>query len=174
MAYRDPDGRAHFTINDEAKVQEFIEQDLCSICGAKLFRARWFIGGPRSAFHEHGAYIDPPMHDECAHYALRVCPYLAIPNYAKLVGDRTLSAADPVVVAKDTRVHPDRPDMFVAVLARGQTVTHRIAAHYIRPHRPYMRAEYWRHGHQLPYAVGETMWRAICEAEGYAAATSRG
>ena len=90
MAYRDQQGRPHFTINDERKRQIVIARDLCSICGAPLLRGRWFLGGDLSAFDANGAYIDPPMHDECVHYALRVCPYLASPSWSHYVAGRTL------------------------------------------------------------------------------------
>ena len=75
--FRDSKGKAHFTINDENRRQTVIGRDCCPICAAKLLRGRWFVGGPGSAFHERGAYIDPPMHRECVVYALKVCPYLA-------------------------------------------------------------------------------------------------
>ena len=53
-------GRQYFTINDERKVEACRQHDLCAICGQKLLRGRWFVGGPASAFHEHGCYIDTP------------------------------------------------------------------------------------------------------------------
>jgi len=47
-------GTAHFTINDEHKRQAIIGRDCCPICGGKLLRARKFVAGPPSAFHECG------------------------------------------------------------------------------------------------------------------------
>jgi hypothetical protein len=76
----DSTGKAHFTINDESLRQMAIRDRLCPICGHRLWRGMWFVGGPGSALHEHGAYIDPPMHKPCAEYALKVCPYLAAPR----------------------------------------------------------------------------------------------
>jgi hypothetical protein len=165
MAYRDASGRAHFTINDEAKRQRMIARDLCSICGAPLWRGRWFIGGEKSAFHPHGAYIDPPMHKECAHYALRVCPYLAAPSYAKLLDGATLAADDPVLTINQTAIiSPStadevRPALFVAVHARGQSSHAAPGGGVIRPARPYIAVEYWRHGEQLAREEGEELCR---------------
>src|SRR6478672_2277487 len=82
----DDNGTAHFAINDHVVRRRSITEDLCGLCGHKLFRGRWFVGGSKSAFHEHGAFIDPPMHSECAHYALQVCPYLAAPRYTREIG----------------------------------------------------------------------------------------
>jgi hypothetical protein len=161
MAYRDPDGRAHFTVNDEHIRQRLIRLDLCSICGQPLFRFRWFVGGDRSAFDPRGAYIDPPMHDECAHYALQVCPYLAAPSYSKSVAGKTISPHDPITLSSPTAIlSPStadqlRPTVFVAVLARGQRVTQ--GATFIIPKRPYVRFEYWRHGAQLERAEGDAL-----------------
>lgn len=159
-AYRDDDGHPHFSIQEETRRQYVIANDLCSICGGKLLRGRWFIGGERSAFDPNGAYVDSPMHDECAHYALRVCPYLIAPNYDRFVETRTLKPDDPL--HGNTMIDPAmidaRPPVFVAVLARG---TRKVEGEvrcgpigvpfvqYLKPHRPYIRVEFWRHGREL-------------------------
>jgi len=146
VVYRDGDDRPHFTINDDQKRFLALTKDLCPICAEKLLRGRWFVGGPQAAFHERGAYIDPPMHGECAHYALTTCPYLAAPNYSKRIDAKTLrSSAVPLLF--DSAVIDERPDYFVAVLATGQKLTG--AENYITPKRPYLRVEYWRHGRQI-------------------------
>jgi hypothetical protein len=146
----DADGRPHFTINDEAVRQRHIAEERCPICDGRLrWRGRWFVGGPRAAFHPNGAYLDPPMHDECAHYALKVCPYLAAPNYGKRLDDKTLRG--PQMLMIDDTMIPDRPALFVAVLARSAMVTERG---YLVPTQPFLRVEYWLHGQQLPAAEG--------------------
>ena len=149
VVYRDRDGRAHFTINDDAKREHVLKHDLCPICGKKLFRGRWFVGGPASAFHPRGAYIDPPMHYECAHYALEVCPYLAAPNYSKRLDDKLLPEGEAPMLM-DPTMDPTRPDVFVAVMATGQRIRREsIFQSYITPKRPYLRVEFWRHGRQV-------------------------
>jgi hypothetical protein len=169
MAYRDMDGRAHFTVNDETERRRLIAQDRCSICGERLLRGRWFIGGEKSAFsvEPRGAYIDPPMHTECAHYALRVCPYLAAPSYAKLIHGGTLRPNDPTPVIDQTAMDSPstaaevRPEMFVAVLARGQRFKRTLAGGVIFPKRPYIKVEYWQHGWQLEREEGEAHCRKL-------------
>ena len=48
-------------------------KSLCSICGEKLAPAeRTFITGPSCVFGSDYGCNDPPMHEECARYALRV------------------------------------------------------------------------------------------------------
>jgi hypothetical protein len=165
MAYRDKTGRAHFTINDENERMRLLKEDRCSICGEKLLRGRWFIGGEKSAFHAQGAYIDPPTHAECSHYALRVCPYLAAPVFAKLIKGGTIAANDHTMLIDQTAVvSPStadevRPTLFVAVMARGQRTITTPAGFLMKPRRPYIAVEYWQHGQQLARDVGEAMCR---------------
>ena len=157
-AYVEPDGTPHFTINCERKRSEMIARDLCSICGKVLLRGRWFVGGPRSAFHPRGCYIDMPTHNECAHYALRVCPYLAAPSYAREVGARKAEVIKSAVIALDPTMIPDRPPLFVALMAVGQKMTGGNGIQsYVKPSRPYRRIEYWRHGEQLPDTLGRML-----------------
>lgn len=152
----DRNGEPHFTMNDEDARWRCIERDLCTICGGKLFRGRWFVGGPLSAFDPDGAYVDPPLHGECARYALRVCPYLAAPNYSKRIDARTLRpGAEPgLMLMVDATMIPDRPAVFVSAMAAGQTVTgdRTSLQSYVKPKRPYLRIEYWREGVQLAAA----------------------
>lgn len=150
--YRDSEGRPYFTVNDEIRRQQIIRNDLCPICGSKLLRGRWFVGGPASAFHERGAYIDPPMHAECARYALQVCPYLAARHYDRRIDDRTLRGPHAPVVQFDPTVDPTRPTVFVAVMAVGQRLIlfpDSKLVQYLAPRRPYRMIEYWRSGEQV-------------------------
>jgi hypothetical protein len=145
FALRDDQGRPHFTVIDGAKQTLAMVRDLCAICGQPLLRCRWFVGGPMSAFHPLGDFGDGPMHAECANYALRVCPYLAVPNYAGLIGARAIDPSNKARIVSDD-VEPDRPQIFVAALATGQTYT--MFGHS-KPHRPYLRAQLWQRGEIL-------------------------
>jgi hypothetical protein len=157
-AYIDSDGRPFFTINDEFKRALMIRDDLCSICGYKLLRGRWFTGGPMSAFHDHGAYIDMPMHDECVHYALQVCPYLAVPHWGRSLSEPHLNQVKDAIVAVDPTMIEGRPPLFVAVMAIGQKMTPGNGIQrYVIPKRPYRKIEYWRHGQQLGDAEGKLL-----------------
>jgi hypothetical protein len=170
MAYCDAQGDPHFTVNEEEQRQDCIRREVCSICGGKLMRGRWFLGGPGSAFHQRGCYIDPPMHFECMRYALHVCPYLAMPRWTKFIEGKTLKATDPTQTLIDPAVEDERPEVFVAVMATGQ---HQIKGglgydkvpvaiefvQYIKPARPYSRLEFWQHGARVDYATALTLMR---------------
>jgi hypothetical protein len=149
----DQDGRPHFQINDDVIVQRCLRDRLCSICGERLTRGTWFIGGAMSAFDPHGAYIDGPVHGECARYALQVCPYLAAPNYARRLDGKTNPRVPDHVVTLDRTVLEGRPTIFVAVMSRGFDLGRGDWQPVYRPRRPYMRVEYWRHGQQLDPAA---------------------
>lgn len=158
--YRDPSGRPHFQINDENIRRRSMDEDLCGICGGRLWRGRWFVGGPLSAFHPDGTYIDPPMHHECMQYALKVCPYLAAPNYGKNVGTKTLPKEHSLIMV-DPTVIPDRPAMFVGVMAIDQIKYVVGLQSYIKPKKPFRRLEFWREGRQLPEQEGLAFAAAV-------------
>jgi hypothetical protein len=145
--FRDNDGRPHFTVNDEMKRIQCLEKDLCPICKGPLLRGRWFFGGPASAFHPDGAYMDPPLHHECMTYAAQVCPYLANPSYLKRIDAKTI---DPDKIGGnrvfiDPTQIPTRPSFFVGVMAIGQTISNG----YVKPKRPYRALEIWRNGNRI-------------------------
>lgn len=166
LVLRNPDGKANFTINDSAKRQRCLERDLCAICGQSLFRARWFIGGPLCAFHERGAYLDTPTHDDCGHYALQVCPYLAAPRYTGRIDDKGFAweAHPELTMLVDNTMIPERPELFVALMATGQTLVGNPLNPYVVPDRPYRKVEYWRHGRRLDKAEGDRLSAAAVRA----------
>lgn len=74
-----PDGRFDFTTSDPVKWALVAQSRCCALCGIVLKREIWFIGGPKSMANRY--FFDLAMHEECARYALQVCPYLALPKY---------------------------------------------------------------------------------------------
>lgn len=156
----DRDGTVHFSINDEHVRISSIIHNLCSICGTPLSRGRWFVGGPLSAFHPHGAFVDPPMHSECKHYALQACPYLAARRYVKDIGitkaKASASALTNMAVLIDNNMMPGRPrdDLFIAICAAGQQVHENYNT---KPKQPYITVEYWRHGKMLERLTGNAL-----------------
>ena len=163
VVLRDKDDQPHFTINDTTKSLYCLKHDLCPISGTPLSRGRWFVGGPLSAFHQDGAYVDLPSHLDCIEYALQVCPYLAAPKYARRLDDATVDyeRLDHKVLV-DPSMNPDRPPLFVAVMAIGQSVRHLGFGQFrLRPKRPYRRVEFWRYGARLSQEEGE---RLVAEA----------
>lgn len=162
---RDIQGKPHFTINDSLRNFKVLSERRCQICGFRLKQLMWFVGGPRSAFHEAGCYADSAMHHECMTYAMQVCPYLAVHNYPGRIDDATLNYDDlPNYVGfVDTTMDPNRPAIFVAVASRAQELSRPLVwgmpMPHVRPVRPYSAVEFWRHGIKLSVDDGMSLCR---------------
>lgn len=147
-------GKPLFSVNDIVKVARCIAEDRCTICGGKLFRGRWLVGGGMSALGLRGKFADAPAHDECTHYALKVCPYLAAPNWRTTIGTQValqeniaaLSLEDEIAVPDTTR-----PEAFVAIMATQVDIEQAgLTVFLCRPRPGHVRkVEVWRHGKQL-------------------------
>lgn len=158
------DGKPYFEIVDEHKRQTCIREDLCSVCGRKLYKNRSVVGGPLSAFHDGGAFIDVSMHTECARYALEVCPYLAIPNYKKVSDTEKLSEKTGLEVSSNT-VMPQRPELFCLVtFKKARLIMHEVVpgmVKYIKPEKPYVGIEFWRDGKVVDHIEGIKLVKEI-------------
>lgn len=107
-------GEPLFTINDEIKGDRCAAESLCTICGGELeVGDMWWVGGPLSALHPNGAFMDGAMHEECSTYAMRVCPYIAMPSYGKRIdaAQAAKNGLDGVTLIDATQI-PDRPLAF--------------------------------------------------------------
>jgi hypothetical protein len=145
----DASGNPQFTVNDAVKQITAIHQQLCGICGQRMPQDDiWLVGGPKSAFHPHGAYIDGPLHGECARYALQVCPYLAISaTYRPHIEVSKLQARfKDTAILIDPTVDPSRPPFFVMVRTEQITIT---PQGYLVPIRPHWAAEFWKGGEPM-------------------------
>lgn len=69
------DGTPDFKVTDESEREECLRRRLCALCGEKLDYWIAFIGA--EALIELREFYDPAMHQECARYAARACPFLA-------------------------------------------------------------------------------------------------
>jgi len=163
MVIKDENG-PKFALNDEGARARFLAEDRCGVCGNKLYRARWLVGGPGSAFLDNGAYLDPPMHGDCLHYAMKVCPYLAAPRWSGPIGQKQAASAKlpdggALVLLNEgaDRLFPDRPPIFVAVQYTGKAEVFGgpDGLPVIVPPRPYRQTEYWVGGTQLSSTEGE-------------------
>lgn len=161
----DSEGRPHFTITDPVARHAMIQEDRCHISGRKLLRGRWFIGGPLAAFHARGAFLDGPMLDECSSFAVRTCPYIAAPRYARRIEDRTLSSGAGIATRIHEEVVTDRPELFVRLMCVGQRLVPSSDGDVLFvPKAPYRRVEFWRHGIELDFDEGVAM--AVAESGG--------
>lgn len=147
---------AHFKINDSRKQLQALQQGLCHVCGKKLrIDDLWLLGGPKSAFHPHGCYIDGPTHYQCGSYALQVCPYLSAAKYRHTTDVTEITpktTSDGVVVGTfvDPTMEPERPEFFI--YARTSRIYLNLTTMYMTPEKPWLEVEYWQQGKQTTRA----------------------
>lgn len=165
----DKTGRPHFTINNHLLVNKAIRKKLCAMCGKRLDDGLWFIGGPLSFLHADGAFLDPPSHEACGRYALRVCPYLAAPRYGGRIDARTLKpgALPNHAVLLDPTIIPERPVLFMLGRVERMRVGPpgaTLSSPYLHREGEWTALEYWQHGQRLDDAEGEAIaQRALAE-----------
>lgn len=169
IVYRDKDGQPHFTVDDTKAVNWALSQKLCGLCGEPLQLGQmWLIGGPISSFLEDGMFATPPAHEECARYAVQVCPYIAASNYSNLIEAKTLKpqAIHDALGVHIDQIKPRRPLFFALTctsqikLIDAQDGSGRI---HILPHRPWTQVEFWQNGSRI------AQWQAqkLAEASEY-------
>ncbi len=107
IVYRDTLGVPHFTVDDIGKLDTVLLNKLCGLCGQPLKLGQmWLIGGPASAFLEDGLFIEPPAHEECARYAIQVCPFIAASNYSRRI--RKAKTLKPGVLHDQAQIHDNQ------------------------------------------------------------------
>jgi hypothetical protein len=147
------DGQPYFTVNDSAKQHECAKERRCSVCGKRIQGLQWFVGGPLSAFHPEGAYMDNALDEECARFALQTCPYLAARNYVHRIDTAAMADEDLAAnyILMDPTILPDRPKVFVAVACRAYdfTIEGIVGTLHMKPRKPYAKIEFWLHGVQV-------------------------
>ena len=75
----DANGLPDFRVTDTRQWLRAVQFRTCGLCGEPLGRHLAFVGGP--ACHDNRIFTDLPMHRDCAEYALKVCPFLALRNF---------------------------------------------------------------------------------------------
>lgn len=145
VVLKDNNGKHHFKVNDTKKQLKCLIHNLCSICGKPLEKDIWLVGGIASAFDEYGGYVDTPVHEQCGHYALQVCPYLAYSGYDGKIDLDKMSKQLPGVHLYNPTVDPDRLPFFVFLKTTGILISHTN----VKPISPYLKIEYWNNGEQI-------------------------
>ncbi len=107
IAAVDSKGIPDFRVLDQTKLYRSVNLRLCALCGKEMGEHVYFIGGPLSI--QNKVFMDPPMHHDCAVFALKVCPYLAYRGY---VGYKVVPELDGVKVEISPHVNTQRPDKF--------------------------------------------------------------
>jgi len=141
-----PDSQIHI---DGRKQKLCALKKLCMICGRKLDRKKWFIGGQQAAVNR--LFSDPAMHEECARYALKVCPFLSNPDmkYRKKYDDDTHFYHVPGSTTT-------RSDTTMLLRSNGYKPVFWQSSAYIFAN-PWDYIEHWRAGEKVPDPEGRTL-----------------
>lgn len=91
------DGEPDFRVTNEINRRVVMLERLCQLCGNKMGKHLFFVGGPMAA--KANRYFEPQAHLDCVIYAMQVCPFIA----------GRLEHADPGQIQKelpaDIKVH---------------------------------------------------------------------
>lgn len=113
---------------------------LCGICGGTLPYWIAFLGGPKSAAAR--TYVDPAFCIDCAEWAIRLCPHLALERHKRIPEARL-----GVEVHEPDGFVSDKPDTFVMGITRDYKI--KTAQGHI-----YLLASPWKRTREFAYENG--------------------
>lgn len=96
------------------------QQRRCAICGTRVGSSLFWIGGPMCV--QNRVFGDGFMHEECARYSLRVCPYLTI--------DTKVYSHRPVT---DARAGETQGDVNAILTKPQRVVVYRCREYHLSP-----------------------------------------
>lgn len=134
-------GVPDFTVVDPEKWLTALKQRRCGICGLQMHGRVWFVGGPLCAHNR--LFSDHPMHEDCAKYALQVCPFLALP---KMMYKKRAEGIDVSVNVSD-----EKPPRFMLGKARGYRATI-VQGEPLLQASPWEALTWWEGGHEIHLA----------------------
>jgi hypothetical protein len=142
MVQFDSQGVPDFKVIDMEKWGRLVGLRGCGICGATMGARVWFVGGPLA--FTNGVFTDLPMHEDCAVYALRTCPYLALPRYRFIMSEVEVAGC---TVHVNEAVSIRRPDRF----GLGRATSYRLALMQdsgfpVLSVPQFASVEWWQHG----------------------------
>jgi hypothetical protein len=123
-----PDGTPDFRVTDEATRRRVMMNGLCQLCGERLGKWVFFVGGTEAA--KANAYFEPAAHLDCLLYAMQVCPFIAgkiehadldkiQAQYANPIGRTATHEGVAITVHADDTFATKRNPLWVIKKARG-------------------------------------------------------
>jgi len=128
----------NLAVIDPLRHREGAQRKLCGVCGERLGNKKWFVGGNITVTNR--LFLTLPMHEECARYSLRVCPFLSNPAM-KYRNEAVAGSANP-------NVSPTRPHAFYLLRTNGYTTAVIEDTRYIMANE-WEYAEEWRDGERV-------------------------
>jgi hypothetical protein len=109
-------GVPDFRVTDQEKWMFAAQHRRCGLCGQPLGGKLAFVGGPLC--HRYRFFTDLPMHRDCAEYALKVCPYLALPRMSHALTYEGKNLDPDVAVKVSSEVSTEKPERFMLGIAK--------------------------------------------------------
>lgn len=145
MMMQDPPSQV---THDLSRLSICYKESRCALCGMIITdRKYWVTGGPAVA--RNRLISDPPMHEECARYAIKVCPFLSNPDM------KYRAKHDPDTVI-DHRVSTVREETQILAMATTYTTIEYDGRPYILMGR-WRKLEHWSRGQEVPPPPGLTL-----------------
>ena len=135
-------GVADFATLDMEKWAALLHRRACGICGETMFGPVYFIGGSLCA--RNRLFFDHPMHGACALYALKVCPYLALPNF---MHRKTVPQHEGFMTEVIPRASDQKPARFMLGRTRSYA-GHWHGADLLLRADPWLRVSWWHAGQE--------------------------
>lgn len=110
-------GEPDFRVIDIDKWRHAVVHRECGVCGQQLGEQIAFVGGPLSM--RNRLFTDLPMHQACAEYALKVCPFIAMPTFGFLKEHAGVKQGELQVISAASS---ERPTQFGLGLTDGYQV----------------------------------------------------
>ncbi len=133
------DGKPDFRVIDPEKWHKAVRLRCCSLCGQSLGARMAFVGGEKSIANR--LFVDPPMHRDCAIYALQVCPFLAAPKFA------FSRAIDHLAV--HSAVSDERPSRFGLGIAKSFVLGQLPSKELVLQAAEFESITWWAHGQMV-------------------------
>lgn len=137
----DNNGKPDFRITDAQRWMSAYKNRTCALCGEPMGRHLAFIGGPLT--HENRYFTDLPLHLECAEYALKVCPFLAVPGFKY---SENLAPDTDLVVRQTDIVGGTQPEEFMLGITKSCQAHGTSDGSVVVHAAPWEQVSWWRHG----------------------------
>ncbi len=115
--YVGKDGVPDFKVVHESHRMYALEHNLCHLCGQGLDKMIVFIGGPLSV--QHRTFNDGPMHEDCALYATKTCPFLAMMDHGYSAAPPRHRNDEGIKITVNEQIPIGRPDRMALYYTNG-------------------------------------------------------
>lgn len=147
-------GKPDFRVLDPNAIYDCVDLGLCWVCGNKMEgHAVTFVAGPMLAINQMSA--EPPMHHECATYAVQSCPFMLYPKAQRRAANLPVESTSDYCPGK---MIDSNPGVSVLWTTRGYQVERSNHAMAFTAGAP-IKVEWYSEGKPATHQAAETALR---------------